>query len=690
VRTSALLPAAAILLGALAGPSAAEEGMWTLDNPPLQRIARAYGRAPDTAWLDHAMHASARLAAGCSGSFVSPEGLVLSNHHCVARCVEQLSTSSHPYMGQGFVAARRAEERQCPAMEVDRLESITDVTADMVTATAGRDGAAYKQARVAAQARLTSACVGAEAARVRCDVVDLYHGGQYKLYRYHRFQDVRLVFAPEKAIAFFGGDPDNFNFPRYDLDMSLLRVYEDGRPASVKEFFPFRPEGPRAGEAVFVVGHPGATQRQLTVAQLDTLRTLTLPRQLLRLAEYRGVLETYIAADRRHREEAGEALFTVENTLKALTGRFEALQEPAFQQRRQADESALRAFVDGRIDLKANASESWNAIAQSQRRLRELYRPLVAIEWGNPFLADLFPIARTLVRGTAERARPNAERLPEYADAALPEVEARLFSPAPIHRDFEKLRLAFALTKLRESLGADHALVRLVLGQESPEQLAARLVDGTRLSDPAFRRHLWEGGSAAVAASQDPLLRFAAGIDVQARALRRLYEAEVESVVDKNSERIARARFARDGTDTYPDATFTLRLSYGQVAGWQEQGAQVEPFTRLGGLFERATGADPFRLPERWLAARPHLDPATPMNFVTTNDIIGGNSGSPVVDAAGRLVGLIFDGNIHSLGGAFSYDGSNNRAVAVDAAAMLEALNRVYMAPGLAAELRGP
>jgi hypothetical protein len=677
-----------LCLLALSMPAGADEGMWTLDNPPLKRIQEAYGAAPSQAWIDKAMRASARLAAGCSASFVSKAGLVLTNHHCAARCIEQLSDAKHDLLREGFLAASSAEERQCPAMELNRLEQITDVTKDVNGATAGLEGEAYKLAKNAIQAGLTSACIGNDASKARCDIVDLYHGGQYMLYRYHRFQDVRLVFAPEQVAAFFGGDPDNFNFPRFDLDMSIVRVYEDGRPADIRDYFPVSARGPEAGELVYVTGYPGSTQRGLTLAKLRTIRNLTLPDTLFRLAEYRGVLEQYRLAGPEPARYAARELFGVENSYKALRGRLAALLDQDLFQKKQSDEAALRKFAAARPELKQVTEGAWDAIERAEVGYREMYRPLVAFEFGNPFLTEYFRIARTLVRGAAERPLASGTRLPEFADASLPEVEARLFSRAPIYPAFEKLRLGFALGKMRELLGADDPIVKQILGKDAPEQLAARLVDGTRLADPAQRRKLWDGGQAAIDASDDSFIRFVAALDPRARALRKRYESEVESVEEKSAERIARVRFARDGTDSYPDATFTLRLSYGRVQGWGQDGAMLDPFTRIGGAFDRATGSDPFRLPDSWLQAKDALDLGKPLNFVTTNDAIGGNSGSPVVDGRGRLVGLIFDGNIHSLGGAFWYDAGENRAVALDSAAMLEALDKIYRAQSLVQQLR--
>lgn len=676
------------LLMAVSAAGAAE-GMWTLDHPPLQAMQRDIGWAPSSAWLQKAMRGSARIAGGCSASFVSKQGLVLTNHHCVAECAEALSDAGHDWLKNGFLAHQPADERRCPAMEVDRLEQISDVTAAVTQATAGLDGSAFKQAQNAVKATLTAACAGAAGSQVRCDVVDLYHGGQYKLYRYRRFQDVRLVFAPEQAAAFFGGDPDNFNFPRYDLDMALLRVYDGGRPAPVADYFPLSATGPAAGEPVLVTGHPGSTERELTLAQLARLRDQALLDVVVRLAEYRGVLEQYRTTSPEAARVATTELLEVENGYKALHGQLLALYTPQLFIQKVQEEAALRQYVGSRPELLKAMGGAWDAIAKAVAVQRELSQPMAQLEWGRALRSKYFDFARTLVRGAAERVKPDAERLPEFNDSALPQAEAELMSSAPVYPDFERLKLVFALTKFREALGADNPLVQKVLGKASPEQLAERLVAGTRLADPAERRRLWDGGAAAIAASQDPFIRLVAAIDPDARALRSRYEREVEAVIRKNTEQIAKVRFQMDGDTRYPDATFTLRLSYGVVQGWTEAGVPVAPFTRFGGAFERATGAEPYALPASWLAAKDRLDLSTPLNLVTTNDIIGGNSGSPLLNRDGELVGLIFDGNIHSLGGEFGYDPATNRAVAVASPAILQALERIYHAKALADELRG-
>ena len=674
-----LIPCAAI----------AAEGMWALDNLPASRLKTEYGFTPGKDWVEHVMRASARIAGGCSASFVSKDGLVMTNHHCAAACVSQLSTAKKNFIADGFLARGRGEEVPCPEIELNRLERISDVTGEVKGAVAGLDGEAFKLAKNAVEAKLSSACVGAERETARCDVVDLYHGGRYHLYRYHRFQDVRLVWVPEQAIAFFGGDPDNFNFPRYDLDIALLRAYEDGRPARPKDFFPFSRAGAEAGEMVFVSGHPGTTQRQLTMSELETFRDLRLIGGLLRLAEERGILEQYSKLGREAARIAENDLFGIENSYKAYVGELKALLDPALTKQKQKEESGLRAFVASQPALRAGVGGAWEAIEKAQQVYRDIDAQYSSIEGARAFAGRYFAHARRLVRGADERAKPNADRLPEFTDSQLPEVEQRLFSTAPIYPEYESVRLGWSLTKMRELLGADDPFVRMVLGRKSPDQLAAEWVAGTRLGDPSVRKALWTGGKEAIARSDDPFIKLALAVDPAARAIRKRYEREVEAVVLKNTELIAQARFERDGTSAYPDATFTLRLSYGEVAGWSEGGRKIAPFTDFAGAFARETGADPFALPESWRAARARLNPAQRFNFVTDNDIIGGNSGSPMINRAGEIVGLIFDGNIHSLGGAFWFDPRTNRAVAVHSGAILESLSKVYGASDLVREITG-
>ncbi len=661
----------------------ADEGMWTFDAFPADTVRRAHGFAPDRAWLDHVRLASVRLAQGCSGSFVSAQGLVLTNHHCASDCVQALSTAERDLARDGFLAATQAEERRCPDLEVDQLTAIADVTARVRAATRGLEGAAFQRASREEIARIEKACQKSDA--LRCEVVALYHGGLYHLYTYRRFQDVRLVFVPELAAAFFGGDPDNFEFPRYDLDVAFLRVWTGGQPARTRDFLRWSVAGPAEGELTFVSGNPGGTDRALTLAELRFQRDVALPRQIERLAELRGLLLGFRLQGAEQRRISTEDLLYVENSLKASRGMRAALADPDFLGSKAAAERALRAEV-ARDPARAAAVEAAYAdLERAMRRLRELHRELAALE--QLVGGDLFQDARTLLRAAEERARPDGERLREYRDANLPAVAQEALSPAPIHAELERVVLARALGRLVEELGPDAEPVRRALGKASPEDAAARAVDGTRLADPAVRRLLWDQGKAAVDASTDPMIALARALDPAARAVRRTYEDEVEAVVRRAHEILADARFALHGRSDDPDATFTPRLNVGEVRGWREDGRTVPPFTTLAGAFERATGSAPFALPPSWLAARPRLDLATRLDYVTTNDIVGGNSGSPVVNRRGELVGLVFDGNIHSLGGAYGFDPATNRAVAVHPAAIVEALGKIYGARALLEEI---
>jgi hypothetical protein len=678
-----LLAAALAALAAAPRPAAPDEGMWTFDAFPAEKVRQAHGYAPTAAWLDHVRLASLRIAGGCSASFVSARGLVLTNHHCAHACAEQLSTKERDLVRDGFLAAAPAEERRCPGFELHQLTSITDVTAAIRGATRGQEGAAFQRALRGEIARIEKACQTAEA--VRCEVVTLYQGGLYHLYAYRRFTDVRLVFAPELAIAYFGGDPDNFEFPRWALDVAFLRAWDGGQPARTPEFFRWSPTGAKDGELTFVTGHPGGTDRSLTVAELRTQRDVTLPERLVRLAELRGLLEGFRLLGPEQRRISTEELLEVENSFKALRGRREALLDPVLLDSKAAAERSLLAEAAREPARGARVRDAYAAIAAAQGRTRELRKELVALEHGGG--GDLLGWARILLRAAEERAKPDPERLREYREASLPALARDVLAETPVHPELERVLLSHALSKLREDLGADHPAVRRVIDRSSPEELAARAVAGTRLGDAGVRRRLWEGGKAAVDASDDPLLAMARALDPEARAVRRRYEDEVEPAVRRAHEVIADARFALQGRSTYPDATFTLRLSYGQVRGWREGTREIPPFTTLGGAFERDTGHEPFALPRSWHEARPRLALATPFNLVTTNDIVGGNSGSPLLNVRGELVGVCFDGNIHSLGGEYGFDPAKNRAVAVDARAIVEALGKIYGARALLEEL---
>jgi len=652
----------------------AEEGMFLFNDFPAARARKDLGFAPDQAWLDRVRLGSLRLANGCSASLVSPDGLVMTNHHCVRSCLEDLSSAERDLLAVGFLAERREKEEKCPKFEGNQLQRITDVTASVLAATRGKTGAEYQKALKAESARLESACAEGQASQ-RCDVVSLFHGATFHLYRYRRFQDLRVVFAPEFQMAAFGGDPDNFNFPRYGFDAAFLRLYVDGQPAHTPEHLSWAASGVKEGDPVFVSGHPGGTERGLTVAQYEFLRDVSLPWNLRALAEARGRLDEWMKQSPDRARVAKSRLRAIENSLKALEGRREALVAPGFLEGKRAAEAALRAKAP------PATRGAWDAIAAALRVERALFADFQLREAGQAFDSQLFSHARRLVRHRAELARPNAERLTEYTEARLPALTQSLLDPAPVRVELEKARLTWSLTRLRELQGADDPFVRKVLAGQSPADRAVALVDGTRLGDPAFRRARLEGPPAAEDA--DPMLAFAALVDGEARAVRKRWEDEVESVLNKNMEQVNEARRAA-GPGGAPDATFTLRLSYGRLLGVAGQPAM----TTVAGLFERASGQAPFAVTQRWLDARPRLDGATPYNLATTNDIIGGNSGSPLLDRDGRVVGLVFDGNRQSLGGNFGYEPLGNRTVAVHGELLLAGLRQVYGAGQLADELR--
>ncbi|WP_119679613.1 S46 family peptidase [Indioceanicola profundi] len=680
---AALLAATALAAGA----AQADEGMWTLDNVPLEKVEAATGFKPDAKWLEKVRLSSVRLAGGCSGSFVSGEGLVMTNHHCVTDCLAELSTAEDDLMADGFLAQTRAEERSCAGIEVNQLVEITDVTDRIAKATDGTTGEAFATARRAAMAEIEGQCAGGDA-NLRCDVVTLYQGGQYHLYRYKRFQDVRLAFAPEHSIAAFGGDPDNFNFPRYSLDMSLLRVYgADGNPISSPDHFNWSKAGAEKGDAAFVTGHPGSTSRLDTLSQLAALRDSYIPETLMWLSEKRGRLAEF---GRRGPEEfriSQEQLQGIENGLKVWRGRQQALADQEFFSTLVDRELELRQKIAQNPELRELVGDAYGEIEEAAKATQVNEKRYMMLERGRGFDSDLFRQARTLVRAAEEASKPNAERLREFSEARLPALKQRLSNPAPVPVELEKMTLGFSLTKLREAFGPDHALVKAVLGKKSPEQVAEELVSGTRLGDPAVRLSLFEGGKDAIAKSDDPMIALARLVDEEARAARRKQE-EYDATIEAAQARIAQARFAVYGDSIYPDATFSLRLSFGRVQGWTEpDGTVVEPFTTYAGLFDRVTGAHPFALPESWQKAKDRVNKDVQYNAVSTNDIIGGNSGSPLLNSKAEVIGLVFDGNIHSLSGEYGYEPKRNRSVWVDVRGMAEALRSVYRADHLLTEL---
>jgi V8-like Glu-specific endopeptidase len=683
----------AIMLGLSVGVRA-DEGMWTFDNFPRAGVANRYGVNIADEWLDRLQHSVVRLETGCTGSFVSPEGLILTNHHCVSTCLADNSTAQRDLVADGFIADTPAAEVRCQGAQASVLMSTEDVTERVTKATAGVPAAEAAHARNTILTTLESECEAASkkaGAPRACEAVTLYQGGQAWLYKYKRYGDVRLAFAPEQAIAAFGGDPDNFQFPRWCLDMALLRVYENGRPAATPMHLQVEWTGAKQGEAVFVAGHPGTTERLLTYEQLLTRRNAVLPFWLLRYSELRGRLAQYSKTSAEAERTAMDYLGSIENSLKVRRMQQAALLDDRMMDRQKAAEQAMRARVNADPALKQTVGDAWDTIARAEERYREILIPYTWLEGGAGFNSELFGYARLLVRAATERAKPNAERLREYTNSALPQLRAQLEAKTPVYPELEQVRLSFSLERMREYLGADHPIVKDVLEGKSPDERARELIAGSKLADPAVRTTLYEGGLAAIAKSDDPMIELAREVEPESRRLRKVYEEEVEGPERLAQQRIADARFALYGTSIYPDATFTLRISYGAVAGWTEPGGiQIDPFTQLQGLYARATGAPPFALPTDWIEAKPRLAMSTRVNFVSTNDIVGGNSGSPMVNAQGRIVGLVFDGNIHSIAGSYWFDPQMNRTVAVHPAFIRTALTQVYPAERLAKEIGLP
>jgi hypothetical protein len=666
---------------AIAGAAEADEGLWTFDNFPADKVKAAYGVDITPAWLARVQGAAARLSVGCSSSVVSASGLLLTNDHCVTDCAQALSSPSADYT-KGFLAAAKTDERTCPGMQADILLQIVDVTPRLHAAGVGLTGEALVRARDTASGAIEREGCG-EDRKLECQVVGLYHGGQFKLYRYRRFTDVRLVFSPGDQAAFFGGDPDNFNFPRYDFDCAFLRLYENGQPVMTPAHLAWNPAPPTRGQPVFVAGNPGGTFREQTVAQLETQRDVTLPLGVAELSELRGRMIRFREESPANAQQADEALQDLENDFKVTNGRLATLDDPDLMAAKRAAEADLRAKAAAK--LGPALGDPWADMAAAQRATSALYARYRQLEHAGES-SQLFSFARDLVRGAAERQKPSVDRMPRYSDSQLPTVEKELLDPQPIPAGLEQLQLEFWLSKSRELLTADDADTKLLLGNDSPETLSATLVSGTKLADPAARKALWEGGEAAIEASDDPMIRFMLRIDPEARRVRRDYEDKVDGPTERAAEAIAKARFAVYGS-AYPDGTFTLRLSYGAVEGWTWAGKTVKPFTHFAGLYDRATGQPPFDLDPRWAAARSRLNPDTIFDLATDNDIIGGNSGSPLLNANADVIGTAFDGNVMSLGGDYGFDPRTNRTVALSAAAITEALQKVYGADALVAEL---
>jgi hypothetical protein len=685
LRFVALLPAALLL--AAATMIHAEEGMWTFDNPPLKQLAAKYDFHPNQAWLDHLRLSSVRLNDGGSGSFVSPNGLLLTNHHVARGQLQKNSTAEHDYLRDGFYATSPDAEMKSADLEVNVLVAMQDVTARVQGAAKGiADEAKALKARDAEIAAIEKE--GKDKTGLRSDVVSLYQGGEYWLYQYKAYTDVRLVFAPEQQAAFYGGDPDNFTYPRYDLDMALFRVYENGKPLHTDNYLKWSAKGAAPGELIFISGHPGSTSRDDTVSQLLAEHVGHGPMMTEYLQRRIAAALAFAAQSPEQARLVGSTIFGLQNSLKVYIGRAEALADPAIMAKKKAEEADFRAKVADNPEWKKEYGDAWETVGAIEKKSATRQKTMIFRRNDS----RLFAIARQIVQYVVEVKKPNGERLDGYHDAQLESLRYQLLSPAPTYPSTEKLFMTTALNLAAEKLGKnDEYLVTLLQGSDV-NTFVNSVVDGTKLSDVALRKALLDGGEVAVAASTDPMIAAARRTDPLAREARRWQHDEIESVLTPASENLGKARFLVYGKNAYPDATFTLRLSYGTVDGYPYNGTIAPPFTTFYGLYDRAgsfSNKAPFDLTARQVAARDKLDLSTPLDFVATGDIIGGNSGSPVVNRDAELVGLVFDGNIESMAGDFVYEGSKNRTVAVHSAGMIEGLRRLYGADALADELEG-
>ncbi len=678
---------------ALAATAYSDEGMWVFNNLPLARLKDRYGFEPPAGWAEHLRSASVRFNNGGSGSFVSADGLIMTNHHVGADTLAKLGTRSKDYHRDGFLAKSHDEEVRAPDLELNVLLEITNVT-DRVNheVTPEMDDARAGELKRKAMAQIEKEATDKNG--LRNDVVTLYQGGQYHLYTYKKYTDVRLVFAPEFDIAFFGGDPDNFEYPRYDLDICFFRAYENDRPAKIEHFLKWGSAGTKEGDLVFVSGHPGHTDRLNTLASLEYVRDVEYPVRLGFLKAAEAFLLDYARRSPEAARHSKEELFTIQNSRKARLGGLEGLRDKSFMKRKaQAEADSRSRAQSAQSRQQGDRAAAWEKIAQAQKVAAQIAKPYFYHERGYAFDCDLFELARHIVRLAEEKTKPNSERLKEYRESALKSLELKLYSSAPIYREFEEARLAFSLANWKKEMPDDPLIERVLHGRTCAE-VAKQVVAGTELDDVRFRRHLVEGGKKAVEQSTDPMIKLALAVDADSRAVRKTREDQVEGVEAANYALIAKAIFDEKGDSVYPDATFTLRLSYGVVKGYVVDGKTIPPFTTIGGAFAHAKAhgdKPPYELPRSWFVARDsgRLALDTPLNFVSTADIIGGNSGSPVVNRENQVVGLIFDGNIQSLVLDFGYDDKIARAVAVDSRGILEALRKIYHADRLVGELTG-
>jgi len=678
----------ALLVGVLGGSFAmADEGMWLLNDPPKQSLAKKYQFDLTDTWLDRAMKASVRFNSGGSGSFVSPNGLIVTNHHIGADAIQKLTTKERNLLRDGFYASMQAEELKCPDVELNVLQEIVDVT-DKVNA-AVKPGLEPEKAAAARRAVMNAIeKESAEKTGMRSDVVMLYQGGLYHLYRYKKYTDVRLVFAPEAQIAFFGGDTDNFEFPRFNLDVCFFRAYEDGKPAKAQHYFKWSKTGPRENDLVFVTGHPGTTNRLESMARLLHRRDVGHPYVLSRLRAQEALLRQFSEQSPEYTTMAATDLHRVANARKAFSGQYQGLLDPAILERKKAEEDRLRDHF--RKSKTQDEPDPWQQIADAQKKMAEIEKTYALLERAEGLWSEQFAIARHIVRLAEETEKSNSDRLREYRESNLDSLKFQLYSPAPIHAPLERAKLTLGLTFLAENLGGGHPLVVKILNGKSPALRADEIIAGTKLADVAQRKKLVEGGKKGVGESSDSMILLAKLVDDEARKVRKTFDNEIDEVEKQGYGRIAGVRFALFGRSVAPDATFTLRLAYGTVKGYRVEGQELAFHTTFGGLYERAAKQsyrEPFDLPERWAKNKDKVDLKTPFNFVSTADTIGGNSGSPVLNRDGELVGLNFDRNRHGLVRNFVYTEEQARHIAVHSAAVVEALAKLYGAEALLKEL---
>ena len=669
-----------------AQPGRADEGMWLLNRFPKEELKKKYGVALTDDFLQHLQMSSVRFNSGGSGSFVSSNGLLFTNHHVGAECIYKVSTKEHDYMKDGFQAKAAGDEKACPDLEVNvllRIESVTAKVNEGVTAaTAPADANRIRQANIT---RLESACN--KATGNRCDVVTLYSGGQYDIYEYKKYTDVRLVFAPEEAIAAFGGDPDNFTYPRYCLDFTLFRAYENGKPVQPKNYLKWSKTGAQDGELVFVSGHPGKTDRLATVAELEFQRDVTQPYGIEILKKLADRLLAFGATDAENKRIARDLLLSAQNSLKARTGFQRGLSDPELMRLKKDAETRLRKSIADDPAKQKQFGQIWDEIAAYVNEYRKFYVEYSLLERAAGSGSELFSLARSINRYVVEKPKPNADRLREFSDAALPATEMAMYSAAPVYPALEEVVLAEWMKRMVEKLGPNHAVVKKILAGRTPEAAAQYYVRGSKLVDVAERKKL-TASPAALAASKDTMIELARILDAPGRALFKRFQDKVEAVQTSSASRIAQARFAVYGANEYPDATFTLRLSYAAVKGYTNaEGKKLSWATDFAGLYGRATGEEPFALPPSWIKAKGALKLKTPYNFVSTADTHGGNSGSPTVNAKGELVGILFDGNIEGLPNQYLYRDTMERSVHVASQGIVESLRAVYGATGILKEI---